>query len=133
MIPNSQLILILYQTLILFDHILHNFISCHVHPIIHVASLNITTFEGTYICKQNLSKIQNKNKNKIKSSNNNWDKPSTMDGILFEHMGRQDTKNGNWTDEQLYATLLAVDDGAPIKTVARIHGISTTSLQNHDT
>ena len=56
-----------------------------------------------------------------------------MDGIYVQCMGRKIMNDGNCTDEQLNATLLAIDDGAPIKSASRIHGISTTSLWDHDT
>ena len=42
-------------------------------------------------------------------------------------------KNGNWTDEDLNAAMLVVDNGAPIKTVARLYGIPATSLRDHVT
>ena len=37
-------------------------------------------------------------------------------------------KIGNWMDEQLEVAILAVDDRAPIKRIAKIHGIPITSL-----
>ena len=56
---------------------------------------------------------------------------STMNGTCFERTCTKLRKNGNWTDEDLNAAMLAIDDGAPIKTVARLYGIPTTSLRDH--
>jgi hypothetical protein len=54
-----------------------------------------------------------------------------MNGTSSERTGVKLRKNGKWTDEDLNAAMLAIDDGAPIKTVARLYGIPTTSLRHH--
>ena len=58
---------------------------------------------------------------------------SIMNGTGSEHTCTKLRKNKNWTDEGLNAAMLAIDDGAPIKTVARFYGIPTTSLHDHVT
>ena len=40
---------------------------------------------------------------------------NTMNGTCLDNMGTKLRKNGNWMDEDLDATMLAVDDRVPIK------------------
>lgn len=54
-----------------------------------------------------------------------------MNGIGFERTCAKFIQNENWTDEDLNAAMLAVDDGAPIKIMTRLYEISTTFLRDH--
>ena len=51
-----------------------------------------------------------------------------MNGIYSECTCRKFMKIGNWMDEQLEVAILAVDVRAPIKRIAKIHGIPIMSL-----
>jgi hypothetical protein len=55
----------------------------------------------------------------------------TMNGTCLDSTGTKLGKFENWTDEDLNAAMLAVDNGAPIKTMARRYRIPTISLRNY--